>query len=73
MFESLTFAAVTATPHSEWTFAELRDADGAKVVVELTCGAETARAASLLAELVSALADRDDADETTPDAWTAPG
>ena len=68
MFESLTFAAVTATPHSEWTFAEIRDADGATAVVELTCGAETARAASLLAELVSALADRDDVDETTPDA-----
>ena len=68
MFRELTFAAVTATPHSEWTFAELRDADGVAAVVELTCGAETARATSLLAELVSALAERGDVDETTPDA-----
>ena len=68
MFEGLTFAAVRATPHSEWTFAEFRDADGATAVVELTCGAETARAASLLAELVSALSDRDGFDEMTPDA-----
>ena len=68
MFEGLTFAAVRATPHSEWTFAELRDADGATAVVELTCGAETARAASLLAELVSALSNRDGFDEMTPDA-----
>ena len=68
MFEGLTFAAVRATRHSEWTFAELRDADGATAVVELTCGAETSRAASLLAELVSALAGRDGFDEMTPDA-----
>ena len=68
MFEGLTFAAVRATQHSEWTFAELRDADGATAVVELTCGAETSRAASLLAELVSALAGRDGFDEMTPDA-----
>ena len=68
MFEGLTFAAVRATPHSEWTFAELRDANGATAVVELTCGAETARAASVLAELVSALSDRDGFDEMTPDA-----
>ena len=68
MFERLTFAAVTATPHSEWTFVELRDADGAAALVELTCGAETTRAVSLLAELVFALAGRDDVDETTPDA-----
>ena len=68
MFEGLTFAAVRATPHSEWTFAELRDADGATAVVELTCGAETSRAASVLAELVSALAGRDGFDEMTPDA-----
>ncbi len=68
MFARLTFAAVTATPHSEWTFAELRDAGGVAAVVELTCGAETPRAVSLLAELVSALAGRDDVDETTPDA-----
>lgn len=68
MFEGLTFATVTVTPHSEWTFAELRDADGVAALVELTCGAETARAVSLLAELASALADRDDVDETTPDA-----
>lgn len=67
MFERITFAAVTATPHSEWTFAELRDAEGTAVLVELTCGAETARAASLLADLVSALSGRDDVDETTPD------
>ena len=68
MFEGLTFAAVRATRHSEWTFAELRDANGATAVVELTCGAETSRAASLLAELVSALAGRDGFDEMTPDA-----
>ena len=68
MFEGLTFAAVRATRHSEWTFAELRDADGATAVVELTCGAETSRAASLLAELVSALAGRDGFDEMAPDA-----
>lgn len=68
MLKGLTFAAVTATPHSEWTFAELHDADGAAAVVELTCGAETAKAVSLLTELVSALAGRDDIDETTPDA-----
>ena len=68
MFEGLNFAAVTATPHSEWTFAELRDADGVAALVELTCGADTGRAVSLLAELVSALAGRDDIDETTPDA-----
>ena len=68
MFEGLTFAAARATPHSEWTFAEFRDADGATAVVELTCGAETARAASLLVELVSALSDRDGFDEMTPDA-----
>ena len=68
MFERITFAAVTATPHSEWTFAEIRDADGVAALVELTCGAETARAVSLLADLVSALAGRDDVDETTPDA-----
>ncbi len=67
MFERLTFAAVTATPHSEWTFAELRAADGVAALIELTSGAETARAVSLLADLVSALADRDDVDETTPD------
>ena len=68
MFEGLTFAAATATPHSEWTFAELRDADGVVSLVEFTCGAETARAVSLLAELVSTLADRGYVDETTPDA-----
>ena len=68
MFKELTFAAVTATPHSEWTFAELRDADGAAALVELTCGAETTRAVSLLAELVSSLAERGDVDETSPDA-----
>ncbi len=68
MFEEVTLAAVTATRHSEWTFAELRDADGISALVELTCGAETTRAVSLLADLVSALAGRDDVDETTPDA-----
>ena len=68
MFERLTFAAVTATRHSEWTFAELRDADGATASVELTCGGETARAVSLLAGLVSVLADRGGFEETTPDA-----
>ncbi len=68
MFARLTFATVTATPHSEWTFAELRDADGAAALVELTCGAETTRVVSLLAKLVFALAGRDDVDETTPGA-----
>ena len=65
---SITFAAVRATPHSEWTFAALRDAEGAAALVELTCGEQTPRAVSLLAELASTLSERGPLDETPPDA-----
>jgi len=49
------FGSVVATPRTEWTFARLRDVEGAGADVELTAGDATAEAVKLVAEAVASL------------------
>ena len=49
------FGSVVATPRTEWTFARLRDVEGAGADVELTAGDATPEAVKLVAEAVASL------------------
>ncbi len=53
--ERVEFGSVVATPRTEWTFARLRDVEGAGADVELTAGDATAEAVKLVAEAVASL------------------
>ena len=49
------FAAVVVTPRTEWTFARVRDVEGATAEVEITAGNLTADVARLVADGVASL------------------
>ncbi len=53
--ERVEFGSVVATPRTEWTFARLRDVEGAGAEVELTAGDTTAEVVKLVAEAVASL------------------
>ena len=55
----LEFASVRVGDHTEWSFAELTDADGVTAAAEITCGDLTADVAGALAAMVEELAGRD--------------
>ena len=57
------FAAVTATARTTWVFAELADGAGTVTTVEITFGDRSAQVAKVLAELVTALTERERAGE----------
>ena len=57
-------AAVTATQHTTWVFAELADGEGAVTTVEITLGDRSRQVAKVLAELVGALREREPAGES---------
>ena len=49
------FAAIVVTPRTEWTFARVRDVEGATAEVEITAGNLTADVARLIADGVASL------------------
>ncbi len=49
------FAAIVVTPRTEWTFARVRDVEGATAEVEITAGNLTADVARLVADGVASL------------------
>ena len=49
------FAAIVVTPRTEWTFARVRDVEGATAEVEISAGNLTADVARLIAEAVASL------------------
>ena len=57
------FAAMSVTEKTTWTFVEAYDGDGLRGVAEITCGAATAQAARLTAELAGRLGQADIADD----------
>lgn len=59
----LRFAAVSVTEKTTWTFVEAYDGDGLCGIAEITCGAATAQAARLTAELAGRLGEYDIADD----------
>ncbi len=61
--ERVRFAEVVASEATTWTFAEVYDGDGHCAVAEITCGANTAEAVRLTAELAGRLKGREIAGE----------
>lgn len=59
------FSSVNVTDHTEWTFAELSDTQGAETVVELSCGEGTGRAVALFAEIAATLKGKEIVDESS--------
>lgn len=59
----LRFAAVSVTDKTTWTFVEAYDDEGLRGAAEITCGAATAQAARLTAELAGRLGQCDIADD----------
>lgn len=57
------FAGVSVTEKTTWTFVEAYDGDGLRGAAEITCGAATAQAARLMAELAARLGQCDIADD----------
>ena len=53
--DGVEFAAVVVTPRTEWTFARVRDVEGATAEVEITAGNLTADVARLIADGVASL------------------
>lgn len=53
--DSVEFGSVVATPRTEWTFARLRDVNGAAADLEITAGEPTPDVAGLVAEAVASL------------------
>ena len=57
--ERARFAEVVASEETTWTFVEVYDGDGLCAVAEITCGANTAEAVRLTAELAGRLNGRE--------------
>ena len=62
--ERVRFAEVVASEATTWTFVEVYDGDGLCAVSEITCGANTAEAVRLTAELAGRLAGSEIAGES---------